>query len=117
MSIPEPLAFSADWVAAWNAHDVEAVLSHFHDDVVFTSPTAARVVPASGGVVRGKQALREYWTAGLRLVPDLHFVVERVHAGVAVLVLTYRNQAGGLVDEVLVFSDGLVVEGHARTSW
>ena len=112
MSIPDPLSFSADWVAAWNAHDVEAVLAHFHDDVVFTSPTAARVVPASGGVVRGKQALREYWTAALRLVPDLHFVVERVHAGVSVLVLTYRNQVGGLVDEVLVFSDGLVVEGH-----
>ena len=112
MSIPEPLAFSAAWVAAWNAHDVETVLAHFHDDVVFTSPTAARVVPASGGVVRGKQALREYWTEGLRLVPDLHFTVERVYAGVTALVITYRNQGGGLVDEVLVFSDGLVIEGH-----
>ena len=112
MSIPDPLSFSADWVAAWNAHDVEAVLAHFHDDVVFTSPTAARVVPTSGGVTRGKQALREYWTEGLKLMPDLHVTVERVFAGVGVLVLTYRNQAGGLVDEVLVFSDGLVVEGH-----
>jgi len=115
MSIPEPLAFSAAWVAAWNAHDVEAVLSHFHDDVVFTSLTAARVVPASGGVVRGKEALRAYWTEGLRLVPDLHFTVERVSAGVSALVITYRNQAGGVVDEVLVFSDGLVVEGHATS--
>ena len=52
MSIPDPLAFSAEWVAAWNARDVEAVLSHFHDDVVFTSPTAARVVPADS-VVQG----------------------------------------------------------------
>ena len=112
MSIPEPLAFSAAWEAAFNAHDLEAVLVHFHEDVVFTSPTAARVVPESGGVVRGKQALREYWTEGLRLMPDLHVTVERVFAGVGVLVLTYRNQAGGLVDEVLVFSDGLVVEGH-----
>ena len=82
MSIPDPLSFSADWVAAWNAHDVEAVLAHFHDDVVFTSPTAARVVPTSGGVTRGKQALREYWTEGLKLMPDLHFTVERVLAGV-----------------------------------
>ena len=112
MSIPEPLAYSAAWAEAWNAHDIEAVLAHFHDDVVFTSPTAARVVPSSGGVVRGKQALREYWTEGLRLVPDLHFTVERVFAGVGVLVITYRNQGGGLVDEVLVFADGLVVEGH-----
>jgi hypothetical protein len=113
MTTPEPLAFSAAWLAAWNAHDVEAVLAHFHDDVVFTSPTAARVVPGSGGVVRGKEALRAYWSEGLRLVPDLHFVVERVHAGVGVLVITYRNQTGGLVDEVLVFDGGLVVEGHA----
>lgn len=112
MSIPDPASFSADWVAAWNAHDVEAVLAHFHEDVVFTSPTAARVVPASGGVVRGKQALRDYWTEALGLVPDLHFTVERVCAGVGVLVISYRNQAGGLVDEVLVFADGLVVEGH-----
>ena len=115
MTTPEPLAFAAAWVAAWNAHDVEAVLAHFHDDVVFTSPTAARVVPASGGVVRGKDALRTYWTEGLRLVPNLHFTVERVFAGVGVLVITYRNQAGGLVDEVLVFADGLVVEGHATS--
>jgi hypothetical protein len=28
------------------------VLDHFHDDVVFTSPVAARMVPESGGVVR-----------------------------------------------------------------
>jgi len=112
MSLPEPVSFSAAWAAAWNSHDVEAVLSRFHDDVVFTSPTAARVVPASGGVVRGKQALREYWTEGLRQLPDLHFTVERVYAGVSVLVITYRNRGGSPVDEVLVFSDGLVVEGH-----
>jgi hypothetical protein len=112
MSLPEPVSFSADWAAAWNARDVEAVLAHFHEDVVFTSPTAARVVPDSGGVVRGKQALRAYWVAALRQVPDLHFTVERVYAGVGVLVIGYRNQRGGLVDEVLRFSDGLVVEGH-----
>ena len=30
--------FAARWAAAWNRRDVEAVLAHFHDDVVFTSP-------------------------------------------------------------------------------
>ena len=43
--------------------DVEAVLAHFHDDVVFSSPIAARLLPDSLGVVRGKEALRHYWTA------------------------------------------------------
>lgn len=112
MSTPDPAAFAAAWEAAWNAHDVEAVLQHFHDDVVFTSPVAARVLPGSGGVLRGKDALREYWTLGLNLIPDLHFTVERVFVGIDVLVIGYRNQRGNLVDEVLVLTNGLVTAGH-----
>ena len=65
MSTPEPGAFVDDWLTAWNRHDVDAVLTHFHDDVVFTSPIAARVIADSKGVVRGKAALREYWRAAL----------------------------------------------------
>ncbi len=65
MPTPEPDAFAEQWVQAWNAHDVEAVLAHFADDVVFTSPVAARVLPETGGVVRGKDALRDYWTTAL----------------------------------------------------
>ena len=65
MPTPDPTAFADDWVRAWNAHDVEAVLAHFHDDVVFSSPVAARVLPESGGVVRGKAALRDYWLTAL----------------------------------------------------
>jgi ketosteroid isomerase-like protein len=33
---PDPRSFADDWVRAWYAHHVEAVLAHFHDDVVFT---------------------------------------------------------------------------------
>jgi hypothetical protein len=115
MAVPDPHAFAAAWVAAWNAHDVDAVLAHFADDVLFTSPLAARLLPGTGGVLHGKEAVRAYWTEGLRRLPDLHFSVERVHAGVDVLVIGYRNQAGGLVDEVLRFADGLVVEGHGTS--
>jgi hypothetical protein len=112
MTVPDPATFSAAWVSAWNAHDLDALMAHFHDDVVFTSPVAAQIVPGSGGVLRGKEALRAYWTEGLRRIPDLQFTVERVFAGVSALVISYRNQRGNLVDEVLVFADGLVIEGH-----
>lgn len=105
--------FAADWERAWNAHDVDAVLAHFDDDVVFTSPVALRVVPDTGGVVRGKAALRGYWTTALAGIPDLQFTVESVFEGIDTLVLAYRNQAGGSVSEVLRFNDaGLVIEGH-----
>jgi hypothetical protein len=91
---------------------VEAVLAHFHDDVVFTSPVAADVVPESAGVVRGKAALREYWRAAVQAVPDLHFDIVGIYRGVSTLVINYRNQKGGLVNEVLEFDGALVRRGH-----
>jgi hypothetical protein len=112
MPTPDPHEFAAAWVQAWNAHQVEAVLAHFADDVVFSSPVAARVLPETGGVVRGKAALRQYWTTALALLPDLHFEIVGVYRGESVLVINYRNERGGLVNEVLAFAGGLVREGH-----
>lgn len=110
--MPDAQTFADDWVRAWNAHDVEAVLAHFTDDVVFSSPVAARVVPGSDGVVRGKAALRDYWTTALAGMPDLHFEVLDVYRGESILVVNYRNQRGGRVNEVLIFDGDLVCEGH-----
>lgn len=112
MSTPDPQSFAQDWVTAWNAHDVEGVLSHFHDDVVFTSPVAARLGIVADGIVRGKAAVRDYWTRALTVVPDLHFDVVGVYQGQNLLVINYRNERGGLVNEVLVFDGDLVREGH-----
>ncbi|MGB6577779.1 MAG: amino acid racemase [Streptosporangiaceae bacterium] len=104
--------FAGHWLKAWNSHDLEAVLSHFSDDVVFSSPMAAQLREGCDGVVQGKAALRDYWAEGLRRVPELHFEIESLYVGVRTLVINYRNQAGGLVNEVLVFDGALVVEGH-----
>jgi ketosteroid isomerase-like protein len=105
--------FAQQWVHDWNAHDVEALLAHFRDDVVFTSPVAQRVLPGSDGVLRGKPALRQYWTRGLELIPDLRFEVVAVYTGVDTLVIHYRNQTGAQVAEVLTLdAAGLVVAGH-----
>jgi len=90
-------AFADDWVTAWNSHDLDRVLSHFTDDVVFTSPVAARFLDGSDGVVRGKAALRAYWAEGLRRIPDLYFEVVGVYVGVYTLAINYRNQLGRLV--------------------
>jgi len=105
--------FTDRWLAAWNAGDLEAVLGHFTDDVVFTSPVAARLMEGSGGVIEGKERLREYWAAGLRHNPELHFDLIDRYDGVDTLVLHYRNERGGRVCEVLTFAGPLVTRGHA----
>ncbi len=112
MPTPDSAFFADAWVRAWNDHDVEAVLAHLHDDVVFSSPVAARVIPATGGVVRGRAALRDYWVTALRVLPDLHFDVIGVYRGESLLVINYRNERDGLVNEVLMFDGDLVREGH-----
>jgi ketosteroid isomerase-like protein len=104
--------FARRWAAAWNDRDLEAVLTHFADGCVFTSPVARQLL-GGDGVIHGKQALREYWTHALEKVPDLHFEVLGVHAGIDTLVIHYRNQRGIEVCEVLTFGpDGLVHLGH-----
>jgi hypothetical protein len=100
------------WVRSWNAHDIDAVLAHFAEDVRFTSPVAGDRIPDSGGVLRGKAALRAYWCEALAGMPDLCFEVVGTYVGIDTLVINFRNQRGGLANEVLVFDGPLVVEGH-----
>ncbi len=44
MSRPDPESFARDWVAAWNDHDLDAVLAHYADGIVFHSPRIAQVM-------------------------------------------------------------------------
>ncbi len=104
--------FVGSWLEAWNNHDLEGILDHFAEGVVFSSPVAVRLIDGSDGVVRGKAALRDYWSEGLRRIPDLHFEVIDIYLGINSLVINYRNQNGGLVNEVLKFDGQLVIEGH-----
>ena len=76
MTRNEARALADEWAAAWNDRAVERVLSRFDDDVSFTSPTALAVVGAA--TVRGKQALRDYWTTALARIGSLRFAVDRI---------------------------------------
>jgi len=108
----DPRPFAERWLVAWNAHDLDAVMTLFHDDVVFTSPLAIKVVPESEGVLHGKEALRAYWSAALKLVPDLHFELTRLFAGVDSLLIGFRMNGGPERFEILRFRGDRVSEGH-----
>ena len=112
MTHDEAQRWAEQWIAEWNRHDVEAVLTHFADDVVFVSPVAATVTGDPSGVVRGKDALRAYWTTALASRADLHFELVDVHLGVDAIAIGYRDQTGRATTEVAVFDvDGQVTRG------
>lgn len=97
-------AFAADWIAAWNRHDLDAILAHYAADVVFTSPFAARLT--GDGTVRGRDALRAYFAAALAKFPDLHFRPRHALPGVNSLVLVYDSVEGLLAAEAFEFDAG-----------
>jgi ketosteroid isomerase-like protein len=107
-----PQHFAAAWQAAWNAHDLPRILSHYAEDVVFHSAKAQALVGT--GTLRGKPALEAYWSRALAAQPDLHFDVLEVFVGHEMLVILYANHKRVRAAETLRFApDGLVIEASA----
>lgn len=93
--------FAQDWVAAWNSHDLDRILSHYEEDVVLISPIAARLLGDPTGTVQGKATLRRYFQKGLEVYPNLQFELLDVMWGIESLVLYYVNQQGTQSGELM----------------
>ena len=108
-------AFVKEWIDAWNSHDLERILAHWSDDCEFTSPLVARLMDDPSGKVRGKAALRAYWTVGLAKNPDLRFTLDTFHLGHDSVVIAYRNHRGQRCAEMIrLGADGHAVAGVAH---
>ena len=92
MTRDEAWSLANHWVAAWNAHDLDLIMTHYDDAVELTSPVAARLLGTSDGKVIGEPNLRAYFQRGLEAYPELHFRLEDVLWGVNSVVLYYTNQ-------------------------
>ena len=100
------LRWAEQWVADWNARDLDAVLAHFDEEVVFTSPRALALVGVP--TVRGKPALRDYWTRALAAIGSLRFTLRRISwdPDTSELAIFYDRDVDGRCDraaEVLQF--------------
>jgi hypothetical protein len=93
MSHQEIGAISQQWIAAWNAHDVEAILALYADEVLYMSLKAEKA-GYLGGVVRSKESLRAYYSRWLAQAPGLQFVPINTYAGVNSLVIQYMDESG-----------------------
>ncbi len=108
-------ALAREWVAAWNAHDLDRVLALYAEDASMASPYIAAMGLSETGRLYGKDALRGYWGKALPNHPDLHFDLKGVYAGPDSVVIRYRNERGAEVSEYLrVDGDGKIVEGAAH---
>jgi ketosteroid isomerase-like protein len=105
--------FAEEWIAAWNAHDLPRVLSHYEDDFEMASPLIIEVAGEPSGVLRGKKNVGAYWEEALRRSPDLRFEKLGVFIGAGSFAIHFRNQKGRLSVEMFEVGDGGLVERAA----
>lgn len=106
--------FAAEWVAAWNAHDLPRILSHYADDFTMRSPYIVQIAGEPSGTLRGKAAVGAYWAAALARMPDLRFELVDVLVGMGSVTLYYRG-ARGMAAEVFEFDEhGQVARASAH---
>ena len=99
-----------EWVGAWNAHDLDAIMALYAPGVVFQTPTIIATLGIPDGVVRGAEDLREHFARGLARLPDLRFDLESVYAGVSSIAMTYRWADGTPVCELHEYDPAGLIE-------
>ena len=105
--------FAEEWIAAWNAHDLERILSHYTDDFEMQSPLIVERMGVSSGILRGKEAIRPYWQQGLAARPPLRFELQDTLVGIDTIAIYYLSTTRNrMVAEILRFNaQGRVVSG------
>ena len=105
----EARRFADSWYAAWNRHDLDAIMAHYAEDIAHSSPFIARYNgDADCKPLKGKAVVRAYFGRALERNPTLRFDPMHVAVGVETLALAYRRMTGELAIETFRLRDGLV---------
>ena len=107
-------AFATEWVEAWNAHDIDRIISHYSEDFEMNSPVISRRAGIPSGKLKGRERVREYWLGAFREYPSLKFEILNVLQGVSWLTIYYVGARGNEVAETFIFNeDGKVKQAFA----
>jgi ketosteroid isomerase-like protein len=108
-------ALGREWIAAWNAHDLDRVLALYAEDFEMTSPHIVGFGFDASGTLRGKAKVRDYWAFALAKVTNVHFELIDVYTSPDSVIVFYRNERGGKVCEYLRFdATGKIVQGSGN---
>jgi hypothetical protein len=105
MDLEEAKRFAEHWIAAWNSHNLDAILAHYSDDFEMTTPMIQRVLGIESGTLKGKQAVRNYWQAALARVPDLSFSIIEITCGIDSVSIYYNAVMGKKAIETFFFNN------------
>ena len=109
-------AIAREWLRAFNARDLDALLALYDEAAVHTSPKLRAREPATKGEIRGVAALRAWWRDAMDRLPGLRYEERHITAmGDRVFVEYLRTVPG---EEAYVVAEAFVVgrSGAIRAS-
>ncbi len=89
----QPIEIGKKWIAAFNSHDLEGILSLYAEDARHTSPKLR--AQGGEGCIHGKGAMRVWWGDCFRRMPDLRYVDPRYIADESAVVVVYTRHNPG----------------------
>ena len=101
------------WFDAFNAHNLEQLLSLYDDDAEHYSPKLKIRIPETNGFVKGKAALRDWWKDAFERLPSLQYKVTSLTANGDRVFMEYIRIVDGeenmLVAEVLEVKENRII--------
>jgi predicted SnoaL-like aldol condensation-catalyzing enzyme len=113
MTSQKNLSIAHAWFEAFNAHNLEKLLSLYDDEAEHYSPKLKIRHPETSGLVTGKKALRTWWQDAFDRLPTLNYKVTSLTANsdrvFVEYIRTVEDEKDMLVAEVLEIKEGLIV--------
>jgi hypothetical protein len=113
MSAANNAALAREWLRAFNAHDVTALVALYDDRATHTSPKIRALHPETGGKLVGRAALRAWWEDAIARLPGLRYEETAITASEDRVFLEYVRHVPGeapmFVAEVFDVEAGRIV--------
>jgi limonene-1,2-epoxide hydrolase len=101
------------WIEAFNARELERLLDLYADDAQHYSPKLKIHQPETNGLVKGRDALRNWWRGAYERLPSLYYKPGTFTASADRVFIEYTRQVDGepdmLVAEVFDVKEGKIV--------
>ncbi len=108
------------WFDAFNVHDIEMLLSLYAENAEHYSPKLKVHQPETNGLIKGKQALRNWWEDAFIRLPHLNYELLHLTADGEQIFMEYIRHTPGEQDlrvgEVLVIRTGKIISSRVYHS-
>lgn len=110
------IQIAKQWLSAFNEHDLEKLLALYDNHAVHFSPKLKTRKPETNGLIKGKEAMREWWRDAFKRLPQLTYHEQTITANNERVFMEYTRIVPGEDDmnvaEVLEIRNGLIVESR-----